>query len=105
MTDPNSASYTAPPRGATKSEQRRRRTPWWLWLLLGLLALAALTFGLSQCGTGARPRRARRPRGAPPRRVRPTPVQPPPDPGRTPAARPGRRPQAAPARARAGPGC
>ena len=53
MTNPNSGSYTAPPRGATSSEQSRRRTPWWLWLLLGLLALAALLFGLTQCGPSA----------------------------------------------------
>ena len=52
MTNSNSASYAAPPKGATSSEQRRRRTPWWLWLLLGLLALAALLFGLSRCDTG-----------------------------------------------------
>jgi hypothetical protein len=53
MTNPNSGSYTAPPRGATSSEQSRRRTPWWLWLLLGLLALAVLLFGLSQCSPSA----------------------------------------------------
>ena len=53
MTNPNSGTSTASPRGATKSGQGRRRAPWWLWLLLGLLALAALTFGLSRCGTDA----------------------------------------------------
>jgi hypothetical protein len=53
MTNPNSGTSTASPRGATKSEQGRRRAPWWLWLLLGLLALGALLFGLSRCGTDA----------------------------------------------------
>ncbi len=41
------------PAGASPAGPTHRRgTPWWLWLLLALVALALLLFGLTQCGGG-----------------------------------------------------
>lgn len=44
----------AQPTGSHAIGEKRRR-PWWLWLLLGLVALLALIFGLSRCGADDAP--------------------------------------------------
>lgn len=41
--------------GATPGAKERRRRPWWLWLLVALVAIAALLFALSRCGADTGP--------------------------------------------------
>jgi hypothetical protein len=50
---PDVRAGAGPASGGGSRVEHRKRKPWWLWALLALLALALLSFGLSQCGPGA----------------------------------------------------